>query len=835
MKKARLTLDGREIEAKAGATILEAARSADVYIPALCSHPDLPSAPGSLPNATAVYRGKQRFENANGGRYEGCGLCLVEIEGQPEPVWSCNTPVAEGLAVRTDSEALRKARQESLKVILADHPHACVLCPLREGCDLKNCSMGVPPEERCCDIFNHCEIRFVSEYVGIPPDTPKYVHKGRPIIKDEPLFTFDWNLCIGCTRCVRVCRDVRGIEALGFVTDEDGQIRVGTKGPTLAESGCIFCGACVVVCPSGAIMDKEGKKAQDALGFVPCVDACPAGIDIPRYVRFIAEGKYREALATVREKVPFPGVLGYVCYHPCERACRRDAINEPVSICRLKRFAFERGEDGSWKRFAKQKPDTGKRIAVVGSGPAGLTAAYYLSKQGHAVTVFEALPQPGGMLRYGIPPFRLPREVLDREIREIEAVGVSIRTGCKVESIEKLFEQGYDAVFLAIGAHRERRLNIPGEELAIPGVEFLRKANSGQPIPIGRRVAVIGGGNVATDVARTALRLGAEEVSILYRRTRAEMPAYPEEIERALEEGVKLQELVVPVKLERINDHMKLTCAHTELVQEGEGRPKPVLVQNSEFELEFDAVITAIGQEPEVPPRFEIPLGDGSVIRVDKETLQTDRPGVFAGGDAVTGPASVIEAIALGRRAAQAIDRFLGGDGDIEERLVPEEPRPQSQTLEEFLKRPRAEPICLALEQRLLGLDQVVDQGFSEEQARYESLRCLRCDIRIKLRRVPLPPRREMLKPLTPEAVARVPEVEGVYRLYDESREIVAIKGVPNLQEGLREALSNPSGKFFDYEEDPMYTQRESELLQQYLQQHGKLPGAGMDELEDLF
>lgn len=851
MEHVRLTIDGREIEAQAGSTLLEAARAGERYIPSLCHHPNLPSAFGGHPNAATVYRGpKHQAIGQNTAAYEGCGLCFVEIEGQAEPVRACATLATEGMAVRTDTEAMSQGRQQNLKRILADHPHACILCPLREGCDRRTCSMNVPLEERCCDIFNHCEIRFVSEHIGIPPDTPQYVYKARPVVKDEPLFTFDWNLCINCTRCVRVCRDVRGIEALGLITDDNGRVTVGTKGPTLDESGCIFCGACLAVCPSGAIMDKEKKKAQDAFQSVPCVDACPAGIDIPRYVRFIAEGKYPQALAVIREKVPLPGVLGYVCYHPCERACRRGELNQPVSICRLKRFAFEH-DDGSWKRLSQIKPDTGKRVAVVGSGPAGLTATYYLRKQGHAVTVFEALPQTGGMLRYGIPEFRLPREVLEREIREIEAIGVQIATNTKVGSLNALFEKGFDAIFLASGAHRERRLGISGEALALSGLEFLRRVNSGccNPSPIrgevpeagrglsGRRVAVIGGGNVATDVARTALRLRAKEATIFYRRRREQMPAYIEEIEQALEEGVQLQELTIPLRLEDAGTGLKLILARARLEQvEGETKSRPVVVPNSEFVMEFDTVIAAIGQEPEVAQGFQLTLADGFTIQIDRGTLQTNRVGVFAGGDAVGGPASVIEAIAWGRRAAQSIDRYLGGDGKIEERLVDEELAVKSSMMRNFREQSRAEASCLAPEQRLLGLDRVVEQGYDDERARYEAQRCLRCDLRMKLARVPLPPRpREPFKPLNAETIETLPEAAGVYRLYDEKHEVLAIKGVPNLKSALQAELGRVNGKFFSYEAEPMYTQRESELLQQYLQRYGRWPTGGDGELEGLF
>jgi ferredoxin len=248
--------------------------------------------------------------------------------------------------------------------------------------------------------------------------TPKWLPTNLPIFNEDSLYKRDFNLCIACTRCVRACRDLRGIEALGFVYNENGQAQIGTIGPSLGESGCKFCTACVEVCPTGALMDKDvraGKKDED---LVPCKEACPAHIDVPGYLRLIAEGKADEANAVIREKVPFPGILGRVCIHPCEEVCRRGDVNEPISICALKRYAADQ-EQGLWKENTKIQNDTGKRVAIVGSGPAGLTAAFYLRKQGHEVTIFESRTRTGGMMRYGIPSYRLPWDVLDKEIQEI--------------------------------------------------------------------------------------------------------------------------------------------------------------------------------------------------------------------------------------------------------------------------------------------------------------------------------------------------------------------------------------------------------------------------------
>ena len=459
----------------------------------------------------------------------------------------------------------------------------------------------------------------------------------------------------------------------------------------------------------------------------PCQNACPAGIDVPRYIRLIGEGKLGEAVAVIREKVPFPAVLGYVCLHFCEAKCRRGEIDEPSAIRVLKRFAAEH-DTGFWKQNSKVLPSSGKKVAVVGSGPAGLTAAYYLAKLGHELTVLEASPVVGGMMRLGIPEYRLPREVLDREIEEIKAVGVEIKTNNKVESLDELFKQGYNAIFISIGANRGIDMGIEGEDTAaiLNGVDFLRDVNLGMKGNIGNEVLVVGGGNAAIDASRTALRLGAKEVTIAYRRTRAEMPASAEEISEALKEGVKIVYLVAPVRVISLNGKLKVEFIRMELggVDES-GRRRPIPVKGSEFVGEYDTIIKAIGERPEVPDGYALSVGRGGGIAVDSDTLATSREGVYAGGDAVTGPASVIEAIAAGRQAAIFIDRYLGGRGDIDEQLAPpEEVTPF--TIEEG-ERYRPPMNMLPLDKRK-GFAQV-ELGFDEAKATEEANRCLRCDL----------------------------------------------------------------------------------------------------------
>ncbi len=460
----------------------------------------------------------------------------------------------------------------------------------------------------------------------------------------------------------------------------------------------------------------------------PCSHTCPAGVDVPRYVRFIAEGKFAEAVAVIREKIPFPSVCGHICVHPCETRCQRGLLDEAIDIRVLKRFATEH-DTGLWKLNSRVAPATGKRVAIIGSGPAGLTAAYYLAKLGHSVTVFEALPEPGGMMRVGIPDYRLPKEVLKAEIEEIKGIGVDIRTNTKVDSPERLFKQGYNAIFLAIGAHQGTRIGVEGEDS--PQVKecipFLRDVNWGKEVKLGERVAVIGGGNAAIDSARTALRLGAKEITIVYRRTRAEMPASPEEIEAALAEGVKVYFLAAPSRIISQDGELQLECIRMELgAVDASGRRRPEPIKGSEFSMSFDTVIAAIGQRPEIPDKFGLATGRGNTIQVDPDTLATAREGIFAGGDAVSGPASVIEAIAAGRQAAISIDKYLGGNGEIDETLAP--PEGALTPLEEAEEKRRPQIPTLPVDERLSSFAEV-ELGLSEGVAIEEAKRCLRCDL----------------------------------------------------------------------------------------------------------
>jgi len=463
----------------------------------------------------------------------------------------------------------------------------------------------------------------------------------------------------------------------------------------------------------------------------PCQNACPAGIDVPRYIRLIGEGKYGEAVAVIREKVPFPAVLGYVCVHYCEAKCRRGQLEQAIAIKELKRFAADR-DDGLWMQNVKVLPSTGKKVAIVGSGPAGLTAGYYLARLGHGVTVFETLPVAGGMLRVGIPRYRLPAEVLDNEIREIENVGVELKLNSKVESLDELFEQGYEAIFVGMGAHRGIEMGIDGEATAgiVDGVDFLREVNLGKKVDVGDKVVVIGGGNVAIDASRTALRLGAKEATILYRRTRAEMPASDEEIDEALEEGVKIVYLAAPIRAMSMDGRLKVESIRMQLGKvDASGRRRPIPVESSEFVDVYDTMIKAIGQESVLPDKFGILAERGGRVKVDPDTLTTSREGVYAGGDVVSGPASVIEAIAAGRQAAISIDKYLGGEGDIDEVLAPPEEEVPPFDIEEVEGEKYRPPMkTLPLAERLPCFAQVV-LGFDEEKAIEETKRCLRCDL----------------------------------------------------------------------------------------------------------
>ncbi|MCL0078161.1 FAD-dependent oxidoreductase [Dehalococcoidia bacterium] len=460
-----------------------------------------------------------------------------------------------------------------------------------------------------------------------------------------------------------------------------------------------------------------------------CQTACPLHMEIREYVDLVAQGKIVESLQVIRSGNPFPSICAYVCTHPCEDACRRDQVDKPVAIRALKRFALEFGGD----RLIQAEAETShmEKVAIVGSGPAGLACAYYLRKFGYPVTIFEAHSELGGMLRVGIPQYRLPREVIDTEVQRLTRMGVEIRTNTPVVSLDLLFDIGYKAIFITIGAHQSLRMRIDGEESpgVIDGATFLREINLGlRPSP-GERCAVIGGGNVAFDAARTALRLGAREVRILYRRSRVEMPAGPEEVEQALEEGVEIVFLVAPIKIKREKGRLSVTCIRMELGDpDAGGRRQPVPIEGSEFNEEFDTLITAIGQAPQTPGGFGVRLGRGSTIQVEPGTLATNRPGVFAGGDAVTGPATVVEALAAGRLAASRIDDYL----QHRYPLVVKETRESltgdllPETVEMVRRIGRVEPPILASEERSKDFEPV-ELVYDWETATDEARRCLRC------------------------------------------------------------------------------------------------------------
>jgi formate dehydrogenase beta subunit len=688
----KLNIDGRDIETQPGKSILEAALDSDIYIPHLCYHPDL--APIGA-----------------------CGLCFVEVEGIAGLVRSCATPAENGMVVSTRTEDAERLRKLAMELMLAGHPADC----------------------GSCDKYLNCELQSLKQYLGCDELSVRKRSRLLPIDSSNPLFVRDPNKCVACGRCVRACWELRGVNVLFYIKKERETLTGTADDLSLADAGCRFCGACAEVCPTGAIQDREelvkDKKRRNAL--IPCRYTCPAEIDVPRYVRLIKEGEYSAAAAVIREKAPFPRVLGYVCDHPCEDVCRRGEVNEAVSIRELKRFAAENDEDRLWEKSAGSKPSTGKKVAVIGSGPSGLTAAYYLANQGHAVTVFEALPAAGGMMRYGIPEYRLPAEVLDSEIRDIVNRGVEIKTGTHIGSLDALLEEGFNAVLVAVGTHKGQKLPIPGADNpgVLISVDFLRDINSGNKIDIGGRVMVLGGGNVAFDCARTALRSGAKEVNIACPECREEMPASADEISQGEEEGITIHPARNAARI--ICEEGKITGVEFLDVASCGFDEDNVLqievVENTEQVIPADNVIFAIGQRPEIPAEFGLDTGPGGLIKLDSFTFSTGREGVFAAGDAVNGTSSVIKAIASGRKTAVAVDRYLGGSGIIDEKLAPvSEPAACLGREEGFASMKRCEESLTPVDERLKSFCKVV-RDMSREAATEESGRCLQCDLRLKI------------------------------------------------------------------------------------------------------
>jgi NADPH-dependent glutamate synthase beta subunit-like oxidoreductase len=463
---------------------------------------------------------------------------------------------------------------------------------------------------------------------------------------------------------------------------------------------------------------------RSRLKVAPCQAACPAGVDVPRYIRFIRKGQFDDALAVNHERIPLPDVCGHACFNPCEKKCAMNQFGEPIAIRMLKRTAVEMSEERRWRKRKKAAAPTGKKVAVVGAGPAGLTAAYYLASLGHGVILFDENPEAGGTMRYGIPRYRLPEEALANNLQKI-LEGVDFKGGASLGkdlTIEEL-RKDHDAVLVSVGTTESRKLDLEGTERkgVLWGLEFLQAIARGEKPKIAEKVVVIGGGNVAVDVALSARRLGAERVDMVCLECRGEMPAHEWEIARAEEEGVNIHDSWGPVKILGGKGVEGIELKKCTAVFDGKGNFCPCFEEENRTVIDAGQVIIAVGQAPD--PAVS------KAVKADVDTPATDHEGVFAAGDFVTGPTSIIQAIAAGRAAASAIDRFLGGAGEIGEELA--QPEDEVEIPETRSIKRRRQPVAILPPKERVKSFTAMELGYGPEQAFLEASRCLVCDARM--------------------------------------------------------------------------------------------------------
>ncbi|MFX1484630.1 MAG: FAD-dependent oxidoreductase, partial [Promethearchaeota archaeon] len=580
---------------------------------------------------------------------------------------------------------------------------------------------------------------------------------GRMAMIDKTFPTLDCSACILTPKLSEVSRhpniNLLTYSEVKSVNGEAGDfhVRVQKKSRYVHEDKCSGCADCVSVCPvevpnefdqglgfrkaiytpfpqatpNVVTVDKRGEPA--------CRSTCPARVNVQGFVTMMRQGKMDEALKIVRKAIPFPGVLGRVCIGFCEGECERGMHDESISIRNLHRYLadYERSHGGSSVQPAIDKKES---VAVIGGGPGGISCAYQLALMGYPVTIFESREKAGGMLRYAIPEYRLPRDILDDEIQRVADLGVKIKTNTTVKSLRDLIEKGFKAIFLATGAWKSNKLNLDGEESegVIHAIDFLEKVSKGEDVEIGKRVAVIGGGDAAVDSARTAIRLGAKEVTLVYRRSNVEIPAIPGEVEDAKEEGIRFMLLTSPTEiLSRKGKLTGLRCIKMRLGEpDHSGRRRPVPIPNSEFTMAVDTMIIAIGQSTD--PRgiqTELSCTEWATAKADPITLETNIPGVFAGGDVVLGPLTVVKAVGHGREAAVSIDRYLRGVNIKKDRGNGRH-RVQSFEVDKtgipFEKRASMPKQAIATRKRKFT---EVELGFNEAIATAEAERCLGCAV----------------------------------------------------------------------------------------------------------